>query len=156
MRHRRTGTVIGVMAALVALTPVGADAKPSKPAQVSVQEKACKETLYERGAFRSVIDPLVPDRFELQPFDPPASPNAPPYAGPDRVRLFVTEYTCDSAVTTSGARQRSQRDVATIIVLGSGLYLWVKRGRAAQKAEKEARRAAGLRAPALVREGDAR
>lgn len=47
-------------------------------------------------------------------------------------------------------------DIATIIVLGSGLYLWVKRGRAAQRAEKEARRAAGLRAPALVREGDAR
>jgi uncharacterized iron-regulated membrane protein len=45
-------------------------------------------------------------------------------------------------------------DIATIIVLGSGLYLWVKRGRAAQKASKEARRDAAMGAPALVREGD--
>jgi hypothetical protein len=36
-------------------------------------------------------------------------------------------------------------DVATIIVLGSGLYLWLKRGRAAKRAEKQARQEARSR-----------
>ncbi len=50
-------------------------------------------------------------------------------------------------------------DIATIVVLGSGLYLWVKRGRAARTAAREARRAAAPGAPgepALAREGEAR
>ena len=47
-------------------------------------------------------------------------------------------------------------DVATIIVLGSGLYLWVKRGRAAKRIEKQARIDAPAGAPVLAREGDAR
>jgi len=50
-------------------------------------------------------------------------------------------------------------DIATIIVLGSGLYLWVKRGRAAKAAAKEearVRRTNANPAPALAHEGDAR
>ena len=47
-------------------------------------------------------------------------------------------------------------DVATIIVLGSGLYLWVKRGRAARRAEKGARQQAAVGAPVLAREGEPR
>jgi uncharacterized iron-regulated membrane protein len=47
-------------------------------------------------------------------------------------------------------------DIATIIVLGSGLYLWVKRGRAVKKAEQPARHEAPVGAPALVREGEGR
>jgi uncharacterized iron-regulated membrane protein len=47
-------------------------------------------------------------------------------------------------------------DVATIIVLGSGLYLWIKRGRATRKAEQEVRNGAALGAPVLAREGDSR
>ena len=46
-------------------------------------------------------------------------------------------------------------DIATIIVLGSGLYLWLKRGRAAKAAAKKAR-AQAVAAPALVREGELR
>jgi uncharacterized iron-regulated membrane protein len=43
-------------------------------------------------------------------------------------------------------------DVATIIVLGSGLYLWLRRGRAAARTAREPAHAA----PALAREGEAR
>jgi uncharacterized iron-regulated membrane protein len=43
-------------------------------------------------------------------------------------------------------------DVATIIVLGSGLYLWLQRGRAVALPA----RAQADAAPALVREGDIR
>ncbi|QJE01776.1 PepSY domain-containing protein [Massilia forsythiae] len=50
-------------------------------------------------------------------------------------------------------------DVATIVVLGSGLYLWVKRGRSA-RAEAKARKGAGgaveTAAPALARGGEGR
>jgi uncharacterized iron-regulated membrane protein len=46
-------------------------------------------------------------------------------------------------------------DLATIVVLGSGLYLWLKRGRAAAKAGAKA--AAGpAQQPALAREGEPR
>lgn len=47
-------------------------------------------------------------------------------------------------------------DIATIVVLGSGLYLWVKRGRTARQSAQEARRAAAPARPALAREGEAR
>jgi uncharacterized iron-regulated membrane protein len=46
-------------------------------------------------------------------------------------------------------------DLATIVVLGSGLYLWVKRGRAAQAA-REVKPAQDLGQPALVRSGEER
>ena len=46
-------------------------------------------------------------------------------------------------------------DLATIVVLGSGLYLWIKRGRAAQAAPA-ARHAKDLGQPALVRSGEGR
>ncbi|NNG21742.1 PepSY-associated TM helix domain-containing protein [Telluria aromaticivorans] len=45
-------------------------------------------------------------------------------------------------------------DIGTMIVLGSGLYLWFKRGRAAKKTVKEAR-AAAHDAPALARSTEA-
>jgi len=45
-------------------------------------------------------------------------------------------------------------DLATIVVLGSGLYLWLKRGRAAKAAEKQAAREAAGAAPVLAREGN--
>jgi uncharacterized iron-regulated membrane protein len=46
-------------------------------------------------------------------------------------------------------------DVATIVVLGSGLYLWLKRGRAARAAARQAAGAAdaAVGAPALARGG---
>ena len=44
-------------------------------------------------------------------------------------------------------------DVATIVVLGSGLYLWFKRGRAAKAAKKQATSASAGAAPVLAREG---
>ena len=43
-------------------------------------------------------------------------------------------------------------DVATIVVLGSGLYLWLRRGRAAARTS----RAQADVAPALAREGEMR
>ncbi|MFC5548859.1 PepSY-associated TM helix domain-containing protein [Massilia aerilata] len=46
-------------------------------------------------------------------------------------------------------------DLATIVVLGSGLYLWLKRGRAAVKAGAKAA-AQPAPQPALVREGEPR
>jgi len=46
-------------------------------------------------------------------------------------------------------------DLATIVVLGSGLYLWLKRGRAA-KARAGAPAPAAAAEPALAREGEAR
>ncbi len=45
-------------------------------------------------------------------------------------------------------------DLATIVVLGSGLYLWLKRGRAAAKAGAQAAKPAPQ--PALAREGEPR
>jgi len=47
-------------------------------------------------------------------------------------------------------------DVATIVVLGSGLYLWIKRGRAARAETRQASTAAGAPAPVLAREGKLR
>jgi len=48
-------------------------------------------------------------------------------------------------------------DLATIVVLGSGLYLWVKRGRAAKAAAKQAASGnVGRAAPVLAREGELR
>jgi uncharacterized iron-regulated membrane protein len=45
-------------------------------------------------------------------------------------------------------------DLATIVVLGSGLYLWLKRGRAAKAAARQtARDGAATAAPVLAREG---
>jgi uncharacterized iron-regulated membrane protein len=45
-------------------------------------------------------------------------------------------------------------DLATIVVLGSGLYLWLKRGRAAKAAARRtARDGAATAAPVLAREG---
>jgi uncharacterized iron-regulated membrane protein len=46
-------------------------------------------------------------------------------------------------------------DLATIVVLGSGLYLWLKRGRDASKAGAKAA-AKPAPQPALVREGEPR
>jgi uncharacterized iron-regulated membrane protein len=46
-------------------------------------------------------------------------------------------------------------DLATIVVLGSGLYLWLRRGRAARPAAS-ATTADARPAPALVREGEPR
>jgi uncharacterized iron-regulated membrane protein len=46
-------------------------------------------------------------------------------------------------------------DLATIVVLGSGLYLWIKRGRAAQAAHA-LKPAQDLGQPALVRSGEGR
>jgi uncharacterized iron-regulated membrane protein len=45
-------------------------------------------------------------------------------------------------------------DLATIVVLGSGLYLWIKRGRKARAESKSG--AAVTPAPALAREGELR
>jgi uncharacterized iron-regulated membrane protein len=45
-------------------------------------------------------------------------------------------------------------DLATIVVLGSGLYLWLKRGRAAKAGAAKPAKAAAR--PALAREGEAR
>jgi len=45
-------------------------------------------------------------------------------------------------------------DLATIVVLGSGLYLWLKRGRAAKVAAKQAAREAAAAAPVLARESN--
>jgi uncharacterized iron-regulated membrane protein len=45
-------------------------------------------------------------------------------------------------------------DLATIAVLGSGLYLWLKRGRAAKKAAGAATTASPAPASALAREGE--
>lgn len=49
-------------------------------------------------------------------------------------------------------------DVATIVVLGSGLYLWIKRGRSARAEARQsaAATAAGTPAPVLAREGKLR
>jgi uncharacterized iron-regulated membrane protein len=46
-------------------------------------------------------------------------------------------------------------DLATIVVLGSGLYLWIRRGRSARGTAKAAL-APASREPALAREGEAR
>jgi uncharacterized iron-regulated membrane protein len=45
-------------------------------------------------------------------------------------------------------------DLATIVVLGSGLYLWLKRGRAAKAGVKAAAKPAPQ--PALARQGEPR
>ena len=45
-------------------------------------------------------------------------------------------------------------DVATIIVLGSGLYLWVQRGRAVKRHAAAVTGAAGTPTPALARSGE--
>jgi uncharacterized iron-regulated membrane protein len=45
-------------------------------------------------------------------------------------------------------------DLATIAVLGSGLYLWLKRGRAARKTAGAAAEGSPVPAPALAREGE--
>lgn len=47
-------------------------------------------------------------------------------------------------------------DAGTIVVLGSGLYLWIKRGRAARAAGRKAVLDAAHAAPALARGGDLR
>ena len=47
-------------------------------------------------------------------------------------------------------------DVATIVVLGSGLYLWVQRGRAVKRHASAVSQGASLAAPALVRSGEER
>jgi uncharacterized iron-regulated membrane protein len=51
-------------------------------------------------------------------------------------------------------------DLATIVVLGSGLYLWFQRGRAVKRHAQAAARQAGAPAPApapaLVRSGEGR
>lgn len=109
MRHRRTGTVIGVMAALVALTPVGADAKPPPTANLQSVETGCSEIAYVRGGLLDKVRPLVPERFTLVDFITP--PGAPA-----RVELRINEYVCTTVTTTAGGRQRTQRDVAGIIV----------------------------------------
>ena len=46
-------------------------------------------------------------------------------------------------------------DIATIIVLGSGLYLWLKRGRKAKAEAKQEKTALGMQ-PVLARSGEQR
>lgn len=47
-------------------------------------------------------------------------------------------------------------DVATIVVLGSGLYLWVQRGRAVKRHAQAVAQAPAMATPVLVRSGEGR
>jgi uncharacterized iron-regulated membrane protein len=47
-------------------------------------------------------------------------------------------------------------DVATIVVLGSGLYLWVQRGRAVKRHAQAIAQGTAMNAPVLARSGEAR